>query len=159
MAAIMVAESLATGKLSTGRFHWFDDGKIAQWLSGGMVIGGGVGLAVGLGVGFGVGALVGAVVGPAAGTPGVPGLGFALGPDRPVADGLKDGALPNELPGATVANVPGARPAAIAWPDGVEPLDGEAVGPSADGAQAAISAPTSSTPTAIEGRVRFMGRG
>ena len=49
MAAIIVAELLATGRLSTRRFQAFDAGKIWQWLSGGMAIGLGVGRGGGLG--------------------------------------------------------------------------------------------------------------
>src|ERR1700690_818364 len=105
---------------------------------------------MGFAVGFGVGALGGAVVGPAAGGAVEPGVGLVLLPGRPVADGPLEGWPPNELPGGIEANVPGARPEAIATPDG-----GESVGPSADGAQAAIRATTSSTPMAIEGRLRF----
>jgi hypothetical protein len=150
MAEIIAAESLATGSLLTGSFHWFEAGKIWQWLSGGIATGFGVGLGVGLGVEAFVGTFVGAL-------PGVPagfevGLGVEPGPLRP--DGLLEGWLPPELTGGTEANVPGARPDAIARSDG-----GDSLGPSADGAHAAIRAATSSTPMAIDGRLRFTLRG
>ncbi len=47
IAAIIVAESLATGRPVTGWFHQFESGKISQFARDG----GATGLGVGLGVG------------------------------------------------------------------------------------------------------------
>jgi len=139
IAAIIAAELLATDRPVTGWFQAFEAGNIGQWLSGriatGRGVGAGVGFVVGAGVVRGAGGVVGLTLAP----------GFA---DEPGEPGAGDG--PNELPGAIEANVPGARPEAMARAEG-----GVAVGPTADGAQAAIRATTRVAPTSADGRVRF----
>ena len=146
IAEIIADESLATGSESTRSFHWFEVGKIWQWLRGRMA----TGLAVGLGVGFGVGLAVGAVVG----TPAGRGVGADLAPGALVAAGPVGGRLPSELSGGLEAKVPGARLATITRSEGAVGL-----GPRANGAQAAIRATTSAAPIAIDRRLRFTPRG